>query len=108
MAAVKSEDLSGKTIEVPPDRTPPLPRVTLAWRGEQQDKATFQHFTNGYMMKLVFGQATEKRIPGQIYVCVTDEAKSFVAGTFEAAIKKPPPPGKGKGKAPKSESKAGQ
>ena len=27
------------------------------------------------------------RIPGRIYLCLPDEAKSFVAGTFDAEIK---------------------
>jgi hypothetical protein len=39
-------------------------------------------FTSGYAMKLEFGKAKEGKIPGKIYVCLPDEQKSFVAGTF--------------------------
>ena len=96
--AQQGEELSGKAVEVTADRIPPLPRVTLRWRDEGQPKASTEDIREGYAMKLVFGPAANERIPARIYICLPDEAKSFVAGTFEAEIRKPnPPKKKGKG-----------
>lgn len=84
------EELSGKTVEIAPDR-PRVPRVGLRWRNEQQKSAT-QNITNGYALKVMFGQATNGHMPGKIYLCLPDPAKSFVAGTFDAEIRRQPPP----------------
>ena len=43
-------------------------------------------------MKLDFGKVVGGRIPGKIYICLPDEAKSYVAGTFQAEILRPAPP----------------
>src|SRR5882672_10955031 len=40
--AQQGEDLTGKTIEVGPDRAPPLPKVVLRWKSDQ-DKAITQN-----------------------------------------------------------------
>lgn len=89
--AQQAEDLSGKTVEVSPDRTPPLPRLILRWKDEQQQGAK-EEFLSGYALKLTFGPVANGRIPGQIYVSLPDEQKSFLAGTFAAEIRKPAPP----------------
>ena len=94
--AKAGEELSGKTVEVPHDRSPPLPKVTLRWKDDQHPKGATRNFNAGYALKVVFGDATNGRIPGTLYIALPDDAKSFVAGTFEAEIRKPPPP-----KAPK-------
>ncbi len=94
--ARQGEDLTGKTIEVGPDRAPPLPKVVLRWKNEQ-DKAVTENLTQGYALKIVFGDPMEGRMPGRIYICLPDDLKSFVAGTFDAEIRKPPAP-----KAPKT------
>jgi hypothetical protein len=87
-------DLAGKSVEITPDQRPPLPRIIISWRDEQQHSAR-QVFTNGYALKLAFDQESEGRLPGRIYLCLPDEAKSVVAGTFDAAVHK------GKGASPK-------
>jgi len=84
--AQQGEELSGKTVVVTPDRLPPLPRVVLRWKNDQ-DKAVNQN-------KLIFGQAANNRIPGKIYIAFPDDEKSFAAGTFTAEIRKPRPAGK--------------
>jgi hypothetical protein len=83
------EELSGKTFEITPDRPDP-PYIVLRWKDEQQQAAT-ETIHNGYLLKVAFGQATNKQMPGKIYICLPDEAKSFVAGTFDAEIRKPAP-----------------
>jgi DNA-directed RNA polymerase subunit RPC12/RpoP len=88
--AQQGEELSGKSIEIGPDRLPPLPRVTLRWRNDEK-KSTTEHFNSGYALKMAFGSVTNGRMPGRIYLCLPDEAKSFVAGAFDAEIRKADP-----------------
>lgn len=89
--AQQGEELSGKTVVVTPDRLPPLPRVVLRWKNEQ-DKAENQTINGGYALKVIFGQVANNRIPGKIYIAFPDDQKSFAAGTFNAEIRKPNPP----------------
>jgi hypothetical protein len=89
--AQQGEELSGKTIVVGPERPPPVPRVILRWKDEQ-GKAVTHNFNSGYALRVVFGQAANGRMPGQIYLALPDEAKSFAAGEFDAEIRKPQPP----------------
>jgi hypothetical protein len=89
--AQQGEELSGKTVVVTSERLPPLPRVVLRWKNEQ-DKAVTQTISNGYALKVIFGQAANNRMPGKIYIAFPDEEKSFAAGAFNAEIRKPAPP----------------
>ena len=97
--ARQGEELSGKTVEIGPDR-PRAPKVVLRWKDEQQQPAT-ENINRGYALKVTFGQATNGHISGKIYLCLPDPAKSFVAGTFDAEIRKPPPPKSPSPKAPR-------
>jgi predicted RNA-binding Zn-ribbon protein involved in translation (DUF1610 family) len=99
LVAGQGEELSGKTVEITPDQ-PLAPRVGWRWKDEQQQSAT-QIITNGYLLKVAFGQATNGHMPGQIYICLPDADKSFAAGTFDAEIRKPSPPKFGPSKPPK-------
>jgi hypothetical protein len=84
----QAEELSGKTAEVKPSDTT-APRVVLHWK-EGERKA--ESFHNGYAMKVAFGPAANGAIPGKIFICLPDDSKSWVAGSFRAEIRKPPPP----------------
>ena len=75
--------------------------MTLRWK-DDQDKAVNRQIGSGYALKAVFGEAASVRMPGRIYICLPDDAKSFVAGTFDAEIKKAPPPKAKKTQAPKT------
>jgi hypothetical protein len=86
-----SGNVSGRALEIAPDRPSPVPRIVLSWRDEQQKQAR-EFFTNGYALKLAFDQTTNGRAPGRIYLCLPDEARSVVAGAFDATIQKPRPP----------------
>jgi hypothetical protein len=63
------------------------PRITLRWR-EGSVRGT-QTFSNGYAMKLELNQSAANKAPGKIYLCLPDDARSFVAGTFDAEIHGP-------------------
>jgi DNA-directed RNA polymerase subunit RPC12/RpoP len=102
--AHEGEELSGKTVEIQSDRAPPLPKIVLIWKDDQQ-KPVRRNISNGYALKVAFGEAASGRIPGKIYISLPDENKSFVAGTFNAEIRKAPPP---KAKQPASPQNAPQ
>ncbi|MGH7972441.1 MAG: hypothetical protein ACREIC_27325 [Limisphaerales bacterium] len=89
----QGEDLSGKTIVVRPDRHPPLPEVALRWKDEQKQPMV-DRLESGYALQLVFGDAENGKMPGRIFIALPDGSQSFVAGTFEAVIRKPLPPKK--------------
>jgi hypothetical protein len=88
--ARQAEELNGKTVEITPDRTNAL-QVGWRWKNEQQQPVT-QVISNGYLLKVTFGQASNGRMPGKIYICLPDPDKSFAAGTFDAEIRQPPQP----------------
>jgi len=98
--AQQGEELSGKTIEIPADREPPLPKVTLRWRDDQQQEIR-KNIAGGYALRVAFGEVASGRMPGKIFICLPDENKSFVAGSFEAEIRKPNPPKQKQPKQPK-------
>ena len=87
----QGEELSGKTILVRPDRPPPLPEVAIRWKDEQHQPMV-DRLESGYALQLVFGKAEDGKMPGRIYIALPDQ--SFIAGTFEAVIRKPLPPRK--------------
>jgi hypothetical protein len=89
--ARQSEDLGGKSIEVTAERRPPLPRVVLGWK-DGQGQPRREKLESGYALKLTFGPVVDGRLPGKLYLCLNDEARSFVAGYFEAEIRKPSRP----------------
>ncbi len=39
-------------------------------------------FVDGYAMRLVFGTEKGGVVPAKIYICLPDEAKSFITGSF--------------------------
>lgn len=87
--AIRSADLAGKTIGVRTNLAA-APRVSLRWKDDQQQPAT-GNFNGGYALRIEFGPLTDGRLPGKIYLCVPDEQKSYVAGSFSAEIVKPKP-----------------
>ena len=89
--AKQGEELSGKTVEVSPDRLPPLPKIILRWK-DDQDQARTRNFSSGYALKMIFGEAVNARMTGKIFLSLPDDERSVVAGTFDAEIRKPPPP----------------
>jgi hypothetical protein len=85
--ARQAEELSGKSVEIGSGRRGALPRVSLRVQDEEQPPLS-RDLEGGYALKMTFGQAANGKMPGRIYLCLPDAAKSFVAGSFEAEIKK--------------------
>jgi hypothetical protein len=82
----------GKRIVVRPDAPegPAVPLVMLTIPGQPGHVAA-----NGYAMTLELDQRKGGKLPGKIYLCLNDEPKSFLAGTFVANAPRLPiePPG---------------
>jgi hypothetical protein len=103
--AQQGEELSGKTVEIGPDRQPPLPKVVLRWKGND-DKGVSRTYNSGYAMRVEFGDAANARISGKIYIALPDDAKSFVGGDFVAEIRRPAPAKARQPKVPKQKTPA--
>lgn len=88
--ARRGEDLAGQSIHIDPSRTN-APKVALRWR-DDQDQSVTQTLREGYALKIEFGSVAGGFLPGKLYLCTPDDAKSWVAGSFEAEIRKPPAP----------------
>lgn len=88
--AKQGEDLAGQSINIEASRTN-SPKVILRWK-DDQEKSETKNIRSGYALRLEFGQVANARMPAKIYLCTPDDAKSYVAGTFTAEIRKPAPP----------------
>ncbi len=64
-----------------------MPHVYMSWKEGGKDLPKTKTWTGGYVIQLRFGHVTNGKLPGEIYLCVPDMKRSFVAGTFEATIK---------------------
>jgi hypothetical protein len=86
----RNENWAGQIVSVAADKNNG-PHVRLHWKNESEPAGT-QVFKTGYALRIEFGQRSDNRLPGKIYLCVPDELKSYVMGTFKAEIRKPRPP----------------
>jgi len=65
-------------------------KITLRWK---DDSGTVQKpaFESGYALRLEFGMLLNNHLPGKIYLCLPDDEKSYLMGSFVANIVKPKP-----------------
>jgi len=63
-----------------------LPNVQMRWKLPNQQNPQSQEFSIGYSILLEFGAIKGDKLPGKIYICLSDEDKSVVAGTFVAMV----------------------
>ena len=84
-----AEELTGKTINVTTN-VEKAAKVTLRWT---DDTGTVQKpvFDNGYALRLEFGLLVNNHLPGKIYLCLPDDEKSYLMGSFVASVSKPKP-----------------
>ena len=90
---LQAEALSGQTINVSTNVAKAV-KVAMRWKGDGE--AGRESYESGYALRLEFGTLAKNRLPGKIYVCLPDEGKSYLMGTFSADARKPKP------KAPKN------
>jgi hypothetical protein len=80
------QPVAGQSYEIQPADTSANPRVKLTWNeGDVIQAATYG---KGYGMKLQFAQVVNRKMSGKIYLCLPDDSKSYVAGTFVVRIPK--------------------
>lgn len=79
-----NESVAGKTIEVGKGTNPGLaPHVRISTLPDGAKVPKTEPFVANYTLKLTFGDKDKDgSIPGTIYLCTPDAAKSFVAGKF--------------------------
>ena len=85
----KGEKPGGKTYNITKSSGFGSPHIHMKWKsktGKSKIPKT-KIFTKGYAMRLNFGTKKDGKLAGKIYLCLPDEARSFVAGSFEAVSK---------------------
>ena len=85
-SGVQSELLAGQSINITTN-APLAARVTLRW--EETNQSLRDNFETGYALRLDFGTVVSNHLSGKIYFCAPDDAKSYVAGLFNAEIRRP-------------------
>jgi DNA-directed RNA polymerase subunit RPC12/RpoP len=88
--------LTGKTFDISPANpaasAAATPSVHVMWKNASGRGQTSKVYANGYAFKLALDAATASGdIPGKIYLCLPDNEKSYVAGTFTLHTGKAPP-----------------
>jgi hypothetical protein len=86
LSSAKDDSFSGKSYQVAPDAAPPVPPVSVSCREHERRAAEPRVFSTKYAMRLEFGQERDGKLPGKLYLCLPDESKSYVAGTFTAEV----------------------
>ena len=81
------EKLPGKTFKFDAAPVGASPHIHMKWRENGKNIPSSKVFMSKYSLTLEFGKPTKKGLPGTIYLCLPDEEKSFVAGTFVATSK---------------------
>jgi DNA-directed RNA polymerase subunit RPC12/RpoP len=78
-----AEALAGKNLNILAD-TNKSARVSLHWQDEADNGR--DSFQNSYALRLQFGNLTDDRLPGKIYLCTPDPQRSYLMGSFTAEV----------------------
>ena len=83
--------LDGFKLVVKPDQDagPTFPQLQID-RIAPDQTVKRQGYANGYAITLEFGKRDKGKLPGRIYLCLPDETKSYIAGTFQADVQRGP------------------
>ena len=85
-----AQSLNGRGFDISTNHMGFAPGVSLFWR--DGGLRVMEVFTNNFAMKLQFGDLSNNTLPGEIYLCLPDTAKSYLAGTFTAEVQRFPRP----------------
>jgi hypothetical protein len=77
---------AGRNFHVIPESRVGSLHVHMKQGANNQKSPQTQIFMNGYALRLEFGARAGNEIPGRIYLCMPDAAKSYVAGVFRARL----------------------
>lgn len=81
--------VAGKSYEISAEKVPGkanLP-VHLKWKPAGETLPKGNAYLDGYALKLSFAAEKDGVVTAKIYICMPDEAKSFIAGTFSVDAK---------------------
>jgi hypothetical protein len=87
--AKQPSELAGKSIDVHTNDAI-APRVVLRWKDAGQTAT--ENIPRGYALRMEFEPVSGNRLPGKLFICLPDASKSYLAGTFNAEIRRPPAP----------------
>jgi hypothetical protein len=77
---------AGRNFHVTPESRVGSLHVQMKRSTKNQKSPDTQIFMNGYALRLEFAERAGNEIPGRIYLCMPDAAKSYVAGVFRARV----------------------
>ena len=77
----------GLRVVVHPDQKGAVPKVTVKARKAKGKDDPEARPVEKYALTLELGQRNKDGLPGKVYLCLPDEEKSYLVGTFEAEIK---------------------
>jgi uncharacterized membrane protein YjgN (DUF898 family)/Tfp pilus assembly protein PilF len=80
----KGEVLEGRTFNISTDHGFGAPHIHMKWRDGGKNSPETKVFMKKYAMRLQFKEKQNGALPGDIYLSLPDDSKSFVAGTFMA------------------------
>jgi tetratricopeptide (TPR) repeat protein len=83
----KGETAEGKSFNVTKTSGFGSPHIHMKWKEKGSKVPKTKMFMKDYVMRLTFGFIKNGELPGKIYLCMPDKEKSYVAGSFRAAIK---------------------
>jgi hypothetical protein len=82
----KGESPANRVFEVKRKAGSSAAHVHLKWREEGSELPKSMIFTDNFTMQLRFGAEENGKVDGEIYACLSDPEKSYVVGTFRAAV----------------------
>jgi tetratricopeptide (TPR) repeat protein len=83
----KDEKPEGKSYNISLTSGFGSPHIHMKWKPENSKVPKTKIFTKDYSMRLNLGTIKNGKLPGKIYLCLPDEMKSVVAGSFTAIVK---------------------
>jgi tetratricopeptide (TPR) repeat protein len=82
----KEEALEGKTFNIATDHGFGAPHIHMKWRDGGKKAPETKIFMKDYALRLQFKKRENGTLPGNIFLSLPDDSKSFVAGTFLAQL----------------------
>jgi len=83
----KDEKPEGKSYNISRTSGFGSPHIHLKWKPENSKVPKTKIFTKDYSMRLNLGIIKNGKLPGKIYLCLPDDMKSVIAGSFKAIVK---------------------
>jgi hypothetical protein len=80
----KDEKPEGKSYSISRTSGFGSPHIHMKWKPENSKVPKTKIFTKDYSMRLNLGTIKNGKLPGKIYLCLPDEKKTVVAGSFFA------------------------